>query len=240
MDSTQLIKHLWIKYDGDPKAILKAIKEKTDLPASDTEAKEIELKIAKFDSDYDSLTVVDSEFQAKLQPRLAEKTAIIPQPFLIRWNRAVTLSVKKCIIDEFDQNVFILDGNLKKYNIPETINGFGYIYDNDTESYQIYHTCISDPILVTKSIEEVKNFAILSCKFLLIGSKCDELNESFKTQILHAYYNDDDIISNIMAIPGKPGCFANKCLKSVPEIMFIDCWDDIYNVIHTKEEKKHE
>ena len=43
-----------------------------------------------------------------------------------------------------------------------------------------------------------------------------------------------------MAIPGKPGCFANKCLKSISEVMFIDCWDDIYNVIHKKEEKKYE
>ena len=142
----------------------------------------------------------------------------------------------KHIIDEFDHNIFILDRNVKKYNISEKVNGFGYIYDNDTESYQIYHIHLSEPVLVTKSFEEVRNFAVVSCKFLLVGNKCDESNEAFKNQMLNTYLiggND----CRVMAVPGRSGCFANKCLKTIPEVMFIDCWDDVDNIVHQKEEK---
>lgn len=236
MDSAKLIKHLWIKYDGDSKDILEAIKNKTDLPVSAAEDKEIERKIAKFDSEYDSLVIIDDEFQEKLQPRLDEFAPGMQPPFLLRWKRTETLVSRKRIIDEFDHNVFILDRNLWKYNIPEKINGFGYMYDDDTESYQIYHTHLSAPILVTKSYEEVRNFAMLSCKFLLIGSKRDELNEVFRTQTLHNYLNGGSG-HRVMAVPGRPGCLANRCLKSIPEVMFIDCWDDVDDIIHKKEEK---
>ena len=178
MDATKLIKNLWIKFDGDASRIFEAIKKKTDLPASDEEVKEAELKIAKFDSEYDSLTIIDEKYQEKFQPRWNEFAFGRQPPFLIRWNRTATSVVAKHIIDEFDHNIFILDRNVKKYNISEKVNGFGYVYDNDTESYQIYHIHLSEPVLVTKSFEEVRNFAVVSCKFLLVGNKCDSSNGS--------------------------------------------------------------
>ena len=236
MDSAKLIKHLWIKYNGNSKEILEAVRKKTDLPVSAKETKEIELKIAKFDSEYDSLVIVDDEFQEKLQPRLNEFAPGLQPPFLIRWRRTEALVARKRILDEFDHNVFILDRNLEKYNIPEKVNGFGYVYDDDTKSYQIFHTHLSAPILVTKSFEEVRDFAMLSCKFLLIGNKCDELNEIFRTQMLHTYLNGGTNC-RVMAVPGRSGCLANRCLKAIPEVMFIDCWDDIDNIVHKKEEE---
>ena len=236
MEPKTLIKHLWIKYDGDSKAILDAVKDKKDLPVSDTEAEEVKRKVAKFDSDYDSLVITDDEFQEKLQPRLNEYAPGMQPPFLIRWNRTETLVVRRRIMDEFDHNVFILDGNLAKYNISEKVNGFGYVYNSETESYQIYHTHLSAPILTTKSFEEVRNFALFTCKFLLIGGKSDELNVLFKTQMLQLYMNGGTTC-RVMAVPGKPKCFANQCLKTIPEVMFIDCWDDVDTIVHKKEEE---
>lgn len=236
MDATKLVKNLWIKFDGDSSRIFEAIKKKTDLPSSDEEVKEAELRIAKFDSEYDSLTIIDEKYQEKFQPRWNEFAFGRQPPFLIRWNRTATSVVTRHIMDEFDHNIFILDRNVKKYNISEKVNGFGYIYDNDTETYQIYHIHLSEPVLVTKSFEEVRNFAVVSCKFLLVGNKCDESNEAFKNQMLNTYLiggND----CRVMAVPGRSGCFANKCLKTIPEVMFIDCWDDVDNIVHQKEEK---
>ena len=90
MDATKLIKNLWIKFDGDSSRIFEAIKKKTDLPSSDEEVKEAELKIAKFDSEYDSLTIIDEKYQEKFQPRWNEFAFGRQPPFLIRWNRSAT------------------------------------------------------------------------------------------------------------------------------------------------------
>ena len=79
MKAAEIIKYLWIKYDGDFVSILNAIKNKEEVPDNEEEKR----KLAKFDSQYDSLTIVEDEYQKKIRPRLESE---LDHPcILIRW-----------------------------------------------------------------------------------------------------------------------------------------------------------
>ena len=227
MKPAEIIKYLWIKYDGDFFSILNAIKNKEEVPDNEEEKR----KLAKFDSQYDSLTIIDDEYQKKIRPRLENE---LDHPcILIRWHRGVS----KSIFDDYEDGVFLLGGELSKYNIPVGIKVFGYEYDSSTKEYSIYHHLRVPAILITKDPEEVKNFALATCRFLLVGNKDSEIDPSFGSQVIQSYLAGGDRM--IMAAPGRPGCYANKCLKEIPDVEFIDCWEDIKQIIqdNNKEEK---
>ena len=58
MKPAEIIKYLWIKYDGDFVSIINAIKNKEEVPDNEEEKR----KLAKFDSQYDSLTILQESF----------------------------------------------------------------------------------------------------------------------------------------------------------------------------------
>ena len=231
---SEIIKAFWIKYSGDTGAILKAIKDKEDVP-DDVEARK---KLSKFDAKYESIVVVDEEY-SKLNDRLAPLASSGVAATLIRWNRAAAF--KDRLFLHYDQTVFILDDDIQSYILPEGLLALGLYADED--GFHLISETRTE-VLSTKYFKEVVQFVLAACRYLVVGSKgigpdsgkialsMEQRAMLFDAYVAKAMGEPDD---RVMVVPGKPGCFSNQCLKDdYPHLQFIDCWNDVILAIDHK------
>lgn len=223
--TNDIIKALWIKHGCDSKEILKEIADGTDINTY----KEKEREVQEFNKKYGSIVAVDDAYDI-IAERIEQITTTNSEPFLIRWNLEATHFANR-IITGYENSVFILD-DIDKYKIPEGIYAVGFRNLNrPTIADVVQPIKLADEtgqtVLETFLGDEVLWFALRTCRYLLIGSK--ELGEisldeqDFYDNLIELFKKKG---GQVLAIPGKPGCYSNQKLKNA-EADFIDGWQDV-------------
>lgn len=259
--TTEQIKGLWLVHKGDNSTVLKAIKAKEELPTemmSEIHAFDSKYgSITIVDDGYlDVLSRWISISDAIENAGLKDLAPLPPQaPVLVRWNSLAIDSSKSdekdinriALLERYNASVFLLDDDIRSYAstiAKATAAGLNVLgYYSDELGYHLVDGNMND-VLTTRYPEELQTCALISCKFLLVGAKPpivephSLLGLSQKTAMFFAYSAQQTVYggSRVMAFPGRPGCFANMCLKQQNEpgskirVFFAESWSDVKEI----------
>lgn len=254
MDSKRFVEALWLEEKGDTTKIVSRLRsvETSGIPAV------LKKRVDEFDVDYNCITIVDDAFSKVLQicrdnGILGGDSALGAIPVLFRWNNYDTEANRAYVSDRIfkhrGESVFLLDEDIRSYHTPpDGLYVMGFY--SDSIGYHVVDGS-SCELLYTNNLTEVFWFAVLTCEYLLVGAKTPTITPALaltnedKKALFETYIQTIESKSDgasetwprIMAFPGKPGCFANSCLKlqntarREVAVAFVECWKDVKTIV---------
>ena len=249
IDSRTIIKYLWKKHCGNISAILADLRR--DPSGGYIRTSDAIAEAAAFDERYCSITIAQDGFKDILyiiESTLNFPTELGPTPVLFRWNRTGSddedNEVVKRLLADRQKTTFVLADDIRQYHAPGSLSVIGYYTSAD--GYHIVDGTGRE-LLCTEYETEVLWFALITCKYLLIGGKTPvssvaalTINDELKQKLVNIYVKSGPTPKVpqilVMALPGAAGCFSNRCLKGqrnpgqLVTIAFVDSWKDVATI----------